>query len=95
LALHPHDLATQQQLQFVLQDRDDIGGEAPVGAAAEVGDVDRDAAPRLELADTFGEHLGQHPEVFLVARRDVALAECGLVVLAGEVRRRGHDQRDR
>ena len=92
--LHPHDLAAQQEAQVVLQDRGDVGGQGAIGAAAEVGDVDSDAATRLEHAGALGEHVAQHLQVGHVVGRDVPLAQLGLVRLAGEVGRRGDHQGD-
>ena len=95
LALLPDDLAAEQQPESVLQDRDDVGREAAIGLAPEVGDVDRDAAAGLELANALGEHVVQQLEVLDVRARHPFLLELLLVVLAGEVRRRRDDQRDR
>ena len=93
--LLPDDLTAQQQTQVVLQDGGDVGGQAAVRAAAEVGDVHRDATTRLERADALAQHVAQHGEVVDVVARHVALAERRLVLLAGEVRRRGDDEGDR
>ena len=93
--LPPDHLAAEQEAEAVLQDADHVGGQRAVGLAAEVGDVDRDAAARLELLDALGEHVLEHREVLDVGGGDVALAELGLVGLAGEVRRRGDHQRHR
>ena len=87
--LLPDDLAAQQQAEVVLEDRGDVGGQAPVRAAAEVRDVDGDAATRLQRADALGEHVAQHRQVVEVVAGDVTFAERRLVLLAGEVRRRG------
>ena len=93
--LAPDDLAAQEQAEVVLEDADDVGRERAVRLAAEVGDVDRDAPARLELGDALGEDVLEHREVLEVGGRDVALAERLLVGLAGEVRRRGDDERHR
>ena len=95
LALLPDQLAAQQQPEVVLEDADDVGRQAAVRLAAEVGDVDGDAAARLELADALGEHVGEHLEVLEVRRRHAVALELLLVLLAGEVRRRRDDERDR
>src|SRR5439155_14744245 len=50
LGLLPDHLAPKQQVEVVLQDADDVGREAAVGLAPEVGQVYRDAAGGLELA---------------------------------------------
>ena len=86
-ALAPDDLAAQQQLELVLEDVDDVGGEAAVRLAAEVGDVHRDAAARLELARALGEHVGEQLEVLDVRARDAVALELLLVLLAREVGR--------
>ena len=93
--LLPDDLTAQQQPQVVLQDGGDVGGQAAVRTPAEVGDVHRDATTRLERADALAQHVTQHGEVVDVVTRYVALAERRLVLLAGEVRRRGDDEGDR
>ena len=43
--------------------------------------------PGSSTRAALGEHVAQHLEVLEVATRDAALAELGLVLLAGEVRR--------
>ena len=93
-ALAPDDLAAQQQAEAVLEDGDDVGRERAVRLAAEVGHVDRDAPARLELVDALGEDVVEHLEVVDVAGRDVADPQLQLVLLAGEVGRRGDDQGD-
>ena len=94
-ALLPDQLAPQQQAEVVLEDADDVGRQAAVRLAAEVGDVDRDAPAGLELADALGEHVGEQLEVLEVRRRHALALELLLVLLAGEVGRRGHDEGDR
>ena len=86
-ALAPHDLAAQQEAELVLEDADDVGGEAAVGLAAEVGDVHRDAPARLELARALGEHVGEQLEVLDVRARHAVALELLFVLLAREVRR--------
>jgi len=49
-ALLPDQLAAQEQTEIVLQDLDDVRGQAAVGLASEVGNVHRDATTGLELA---------------------------------------------
>ena len=78
-----------------LEDADDVGGQAAVRLAAEVGDVDGDAPARLERADALGEDVAQQVEVLEVRRGHAVALELLLVLLAGEVRRRGHDEGDR
>ena len=91
LALPPHDLAPQQQAE-VLQDLGDVAGERAVGAAAEVGHVDRDAATRLEHPLALGEDPLEHGQVLEVVGGHAVLAQALLVGLAGEVRRGGDHQ---
>ena len=91
--LPPHHLAAEQQPEAVLQDADHVGGQGAVGLAAEVGDVDGDAAPGLELGGALGEDVLEHREVLDVGGRDVALPELLLVGLAGEVGRGRDDER--
>ena len=74
--------------------RDDVGGQAAVRLAAEVGDVHRDAPARLELARALGEHVGEQLEVLAVRARHAFAFEFLFVLLAREVRRRRDDQRD-
>src|SRR6266852_4481111 len=50
------------------QDADDIRGQRAVGPPAEVGDVDGDATPGLQLADALAEHLLEHLQVLQVRR---------------------------
>ena len=95
LALLPDDLAAEQQAEAVLEDRDHVGRQPAIRLAAEVGDVDRDAAAGLELAHALGEHLGEHLEVLEVRAGHALALELLLVLLAGEVRRRRDDERDR
>ena len=90
-ALLPDDLPAQQQAEL-LEDAADVGRQAAVGLAPEVGDVDRDAPARLEHAHAVGEHRGEHVEVLEVRRRDAVALELLLVLLAGEVRRRRDDE---
>ena len=78
----------------MLEDPDDIRRQAPVGLAAEVGDVDSDPPARLELADALGEHVAQQVEVVEVRGRHALALQLLLVLLAGEVRRRRHDEGD-
>ncbi len=95
LSLLPDDLAAEEQAEPVLEDRDHVGRQRAIGLAAEVRDVDRDAAAGLELARALGEHLGEHLEVLEVRAGHALSLELLLVVLAREVRRRRDDQRDR
>ena len=95
LALLPDQLAAQEQTEIVLKDADDVGGQAAVRLATEIRHVHRDAAARFQLADALGEHLGEHLEVLEVRRGNALSLELLLVLLAGEVRRRGHDEGDR
>ncbi len=91
--LLPDDLASQEQPEAVLQDGDDVGGERPVGLAAEVGHVDSDASSRFEDADALGEDGFEHLQVLEVAAWYVAFTQLGLIGLAGVVGRRRDDQR--
>ncbi len=93
--LAPHHLAPQQQAQPVLEDADHVGRQRPVRLAPQVGDVDRDAAPRLQLGHALGEDVGQQVEVLVVRRGDALPPQLLLVLLAGEIGRRGDDQRHR
>ena len=95
LALLPDHLAAEEQPEAILQDRDDVGRQAPIRLAAEVGDVHRDPSTRLERADAVREHGGEELEVLEVRARHPFLLELLLVVLAREVRRRRDDERNR
>ena len=53
----------------------------------EVGHVDGDPAPGLELGEALREDGVEHAEVGVVVGRDVTDPEGGLVLLAGEVGR--------
>ena len=92
--LPPDHLPTQQQPE-VLEDLRHVGGQRPVRAAAEVGDVDGDPPAGLQHPRALGEDAVQHPQVLEVGRRDTVDAEALLVLLAGEVRRRRHHERHR
>ena len=85
VALHPDDLPAEQQAEVVLEDARDVAGEAAIRLAAEVGDVDGDAATGLEHAHALGEDVAQHDEVVDVRLRHVTLAEDELVLLRREV----------
>ena len=61
--LLPNDLAAQQETQVVLQDRDHIGAQAPIGLAPEISDIDGDAAAWFEHLNTGGEDIAQHLEI--------------------------------
>src|SRR5262249_30818779 len=87
LALAPDDLAAQQQLELVLEDVHDVGRETAIRLAAEVRDVHRDAATRLELARALGEHVGEQLEILHVGARHAVALELLLVLLAREVGR--------
>ncbi len=86
LALAPHDLAPRQQVQVVLEDGHDVGRQAPVGLAPEVGHVDGDAAARLERPLALGEDIAQQRQVLDVGARHPLAVELLLVLLPGEVR---------
>ncbi len=86
-ALAPHDLAAQQQPKLVLENADDVGGEAAIRLAAEVRDVDGDAPARLELARALGEHVGEELEILDVRARHSVSLELLFVLLAREVGR--------
>ena len=92
VALLPDDLAPGQQVQVVLEDGHHVGGQAAVGLAAEVGHVDGDPPARLEHPLALGEHLAQELEVLEVGTRHPFTVELLLVLLAGEVGRRGDHQ---
>ena len=83
----PDDLAAGQQVQVVLEDGHDVGGQAAVRLAAEVGHVDRDAAARLEHPLALGEDVAQQRQVLHVGARHTLAVELLLVLLAGEVGR--------
>ena len=87
LALLPHDLATQQQTEVVLQDVDDVGRQAAVRLASEVRHVHGDAPAGLEHAHAVGEHVAQHLQVLEVRAGHAFTLELLLVLLAREVRR--------
>jgi hypothetical protein len=72
--------------EAVLEDADDVGREAAVRLAAEVGHVDGDAAAGLELPHALLEHGLEQLEVLEVRRGDARPLELLLVGLAGEVR---------
>ena len=93
-ALPPHDLAPQQQAE-VLEDLGDVAREGAVRPAAEVRHVHGDATTRLEHPLALGEHVVEQLEVLEVVGRHAVDAELLFVGLAGEVRRRRDDQRDR
>jgi hypothetical protein len=95
LGLLPDQLPPQQQAEAVLEDADDVGREAAVGLAAEVGHVHRHPPPRFELAAALGEHVPEQLEVLEVGARHPLPLELFLVGLAGEVGRGGDDQGDR
>ena len=95
LALLPDDLAPGEQVQVVLQDRHDVGRQTPVRLAPQVRHVDRDAAPGLEDPLAVGEDVAQQLEVLDVGPGHAFAVELLLVLLAGEVGRRGDDERHR
>jgi len=95
LGLLPHDLAAGEEVQVVLEDRHDVGGEAAIRLAPQVGHVDRDPPPRLEHALAFREHVTQEREVLDVGARHAFPVELLLVLLAREVRGRRYDEGDR
>ena len=72
-ALHPDDLAAEQESESILEDRDDIGRERAVRLAPEVRDVDREPPAGLERAHAFGEHVLEPLEILEVAARARAL----------------------
>jgi len=88
----PDHFTAQQQAEVVLQDGGHVGRQAAVRTAPQVGHVDGDAAAGLEGAHALPEHVAQHRQVVEVVAGDVTLAERGLVLLAGEVRRRRDHQ---
>ena len=87
LTLLPHDLAPWQQPQIVLQDGHDIGRQASIRLAAEVGHVDRDPSARLEHPLALGEHLPEQLEVLEVGPGHTFAVQFLLVLLAGEIGR--------
>ena len=91
LALLPDDLAPQQVAES-FEEVDHVPGQRPVGLPAQVGHVHGDATTWLQLVEALGEDVVEHPQVGVVVGRDCPDAEDGLVLLAGEVRRRGHHQ---
>ena len=76
----------------MLEDAQDVGGEAAVGTTPEVGHVDCDPAPGLEDPDALGEDIGEHLEVLEVGGGDPLGLELLLVGLPGEVGRRCDDE---
>ena len=72
-------------MQVVLQDGHDVGGQAAVRLAAEVGHVDGDAPARLEHPLALGEDVAQQRQVLDVGARYALAVELLLVLLAGEV----------
>ena len=95
IALLPHDLAPEEELEVVLEDADHVAGQAAVRLATEVGHVHRDAPARLEHALALGEDVAEHRQVLEVRRGHALAVELGLVFLAGEVRRGRDDEGDR
>ena len=93
--LAPHDLAPQQQAQPVLQDADDVGRQRAVGLAPQVGHVDRDAAARLELGARTRRTRPRAARCTRCTTPGCPRPQLLLVLLAGEVRRRGDHQRHR
>ena len=76
----------------MFENADDVGRQASVRLAAEVGDIHRDTTTRLELAHAFGEDVGEHLEVLEVGGGDALALQLLFVLLAGEVgRRRDHE----
>jgi hypothetical protein len=63
LGLDPHDLASQQEAQIVLQECGDVAGERSERLAAEVGDIHRDATTWFKDPPAFGKHISQHHQV--------------------------------
>ena len=81
-----------QQVEVVLQDGHDVGRQAAIRLAPEVGHVDGDAAARLEHALALGEHVAQQRQVLDVGPGHPLAVELLLVLLAGEVGGRGDDE---
>ena len=79
----------------VLEDGHHVGGQAPVGLAAEVGHVDGDAPARLERPGAVGEDVLQQAQVLEVGAGDALAVQLLLVLLAGEVRGGGDHERHR
>ena len=95
LTLAPNDFAAQQQVQTILQDRHDVGGQAAVRLATEVRDVDCDTTAGFELVCTLGEDVGEELQVLGVRRGYTFAFELLFVLLARVVGRRRDDERDR
>ena len=95
VGLLPDDLTPEEKGKVVLENPDDVAGQRAVRLAAEVRHVDSHAAAGLEHPPALREHVAQHRQVLEIRPGDVALAEGGLVLLAGEVRRGRDHQRDR
>ena len=89
------ELAPQQEPEVVLEDADHVGREAAVGLAPEIGHVDGDAPAGFELPRALGEHRPKQLEVVEIGTGDAVAFELLLVLLAGEVRRRGHHESHR
>ena len=79
-------------MEVVLQDGHDVGRQAAIRLAPEVGHVDGDAAARLEHALAVGEHVAQQRQVLDVGPGHPLAVELLLVLLAGEVGGRGDDE---
>src|ERR1700738_3932004 len=92
--LPPHDLTSEQQ-PAPLEDLDDISCQRAVRPAPQVGDVDGDPAPRFDHSLAFAEHVAQEAQILEVGCRDAVAAEALLVILAGEIWRRGDNKGDR
>ena len=72
-------------MQVVLQDGHDVGSQAAVGLAPQVGHIDGDPAARLEDPLALGEDVAQQRQVLDVGPGHPFPVELLLVLLAGEV----------
>jgi hypothetical protein len=73
-------------LAALLEDAHDVGGEASVGLASEVGDVHGQASARFELVLALSEDVAEESEILQVGAGDALSVEFFLVLLAREVR---------
>ena len=84
-----------QEAQVVLQDGHDVGRQASIRLATQVGHVDGDPAAGLEHPLALGEHLSQELQVLEIRAGHTLAVQLLLVLLAGEIGRRGHHESDR
>ena len=66
LGLLPNNLAPQQHAEVVLQNADDVGRQASIWLASQVGHIDRHTTPRLQNPEAAGKHIVQHLEILQI-----------------------------